>query len=118
MARILVIDDDDQVRDFFREMLEHVGYEVVEASDGNAGIARFTEDPTDLVITDIMMPGKDGLETIEELRRSFPDVKIIAITGEGIHSLPVAYDLGAVRIFEKPIVVNEIREAVRELLNE
>ena len=83
MARILIIDDDEQVRRYLRKILEAQGHEVVAASDGKLGIELCREEPTDLIITDIFMPEKEGLETIGELRRDYPDVKIIAISGGG-----------------------------------
>ena len=83
MKRILVIDDDLQVRQMLRQMLEREGYEVVEAKDGKEGYELYHQAPTDLVITDIIMPKGGGLEVIFELRREFPDVKIIAISGGG-----------------------------------
>lgn len=69
-------------------MLENVGYEIVVAADGKKGIKAFQEKPLDLVITDIFMPEKEGLETIRELKRDFPDVKIIAISGGGGNTTP------------------------------
>jgi CheY-like chemotaxis protein len=83
MLRILIIDDEDQFRSMLRRVLERASYEVVEAQDGNEGIQRCREAPMDLIITDILMPGKEGLETIMDLRREFSQVKIIAISGGG-----------------------------------
>ena len=77
MARILIIDDDDRFRDMLQDMMERNGYEVVSASDGKEGIDLYRKEPTDLVITDIIMPNKEGVETMFELQRDFPDVKII-----------------------------------------
>lgn len=81
MARILVIEDDEQVRNILCEMLEGVGNDMEDAPDGLEGVQTYKEDPTDLVITDLFMPEKDGVETIRELQRDYPDVKVIAITG-------------------------------------
>src|SRR5437762_7182307 len=81
MARILVIDDDAQVRGAVRRVLERAGHTVVDVADGEAGIRAHRERPTDLIITDIFMPEQDGIETIQQLRREFPRVKIIAISG-------------------------------------
>lgn len=83
MTRILVIDDEPQVRAMLRQMLEREGYEVVEAEEGEEGMRRYREQPVDLVITDILMPQKEGIETIRALRRTNPGVKIIAISGGG-----------------------------------
>jgi CheY-like chemotaxis protein len=83
MARILLIDDDEPVRTTLRLTLEHFGHTVIEARDGTEGLALFQHANADLVITDIVMPEKDGLEVLRELRRMHPSVKIIAISGPG-----------------------------------
>ena len=102
-------------------MLMEDGYDVAEAADGNAGMKRFCERPADLVITDLIMPEKEGIETIVELRRRFREVKIIAMSGGGIIEagdyLGMARGVGAHRVFEKPFGVSEMLNAVRELLN-
>ena len=121
MKRILVIDDDAQFRPMLRQMLERAGYEVVDAQDGNEGIKLFREAPTDLVITDIIMPEKEGVETVIELKRDFPDVKIIAISGgsRGIDAkscLSYVKNLGVSRVFAKPFEREELLEAIREQL--
>jgi len=121
MARILVIDDEENVRDLLRDVLEERGHEVLEASDGDLGSALYRERPADLVITDIIMPNKEGLETILDLRRDYPEVKIIAISGGsrvGRHDvLPLARTLGALRTFSKPFNLRELIDAVDELLS-
>ncbi|MFQ6113091.1 MAG: response regulator [bacterium] len=120
MAKILVIDDESQVRMMLREILEDEGYEVAEAPDGKAGLELFRNEPTDLVITDIIMPEKDGLATIRELREISSDVKIIAISGGGhvvrTDYLQVAQIFGAQRVLRKPVGYNELLRAVAELL--
>src|SRR5919108_2919694 len=99
VARILIIDDDDQIRRMLCQALEQAGYEAVEARDGQEGLEHYRAAPTDLIITDILMPGKEGLETIMELRREVPGVKIIAISGGGqtgnMTFLEIARYLGA-----------------------
>lgn len=119
MARVLIIDDNDQVREKLREVLEYAGHEVVEASDGKDGMRFFQKDQTELVITDVLMPEKDGLETIMGLRRDFPDVKIIAISGGGRigpdNYLRTAKLLGAQYTFTKPFKLKELLGAVRDL---
>ncbi|MFO7598523.1 MAG: response regulator [Candidatus Desulfacyla sp.] len=121
MARILVIDDEPSVRELLYAMLIDEGYEVVEAADGKAGMRLFRESPVDLVITDLIMPEKEGIETIMDLRRNFPDVKIIAMSGGGIIQaedyLGMAQGVGAHRVFEKPFGVSDMLKAVRELLD-
>jgi DNA-binding response OmpR family regulator len=120
VARILIIDDDDQLRHMLCQVLEQAGYETVEARDGQEGLERFRTAPTDLIITDILMPGKEGLETIMELRRAVPGIKIIAISGGGqtgnMTFLEVARYLGAYRAFQKPFALRELLNAVREAL--
>lgn len=83
MPLILIIDDDDQIREMLRQMLERAGYEVTDAPNGKVAMKLYREQPADLIITDLIMPGKEGIETIIELRRDFPEVKIIAISGGG-----------------------------------
>jgi len=120
MARILIIEDDDQTRSMLRQVLEREGYEVVDAPDGREGIRLYRGKPTDLIITDIIMPEKEGIETIMELKRDFPDVKIIAMSGGGRigpdEYLHVAKKLGAQRTFAKPVEREEMLKAIRELL--
>ena len=122
MSRILVIDDEEQVRSMFRMALERAEYEVEVACDGKEGIRLFREYPADLVITDLIMPEQEGVETIVELQRDFPDVKIIAISGGGRMApdtyLDIAKKLGALRTFTKPVNRDELLGAVRELLGE
>lgn len=120
MARILVIDDDEQIRIMFRNMLERDGYEVICASNGKEGIRLYRENPADLIITDLIMPEKDGMEIIMELKRDFPEVKLIAVSGGG-HIKPdeylsIANLLGAQCSFTKPFERDEILKAVKELM--
>ena len=118
---LLVIEDDQLVRSVIRRMLEAKGHEVVEAEDGRRGILLYRKKPTDLVITDIVMPTKEGLETIREIRRDFPDVKIIAISGGGRISpndyLDLAKKFGALRTFVKPFEWEDLISAVSEVLS-
>lgn len=81
MESILIIDDEPQIRSMIRLILERSGYTVIEASDGIEGIRRFREKPADLIITDLIMPNKDGIGMIIELKKEFPDVKIVAMSG-------------------------------------
>jgi CheY-like chemotaxis protein len=121
MARILVIDDDNEVRGMVKRMLEREGHQVIEAADGNAGTALYRETQTDLIVTDIVMPQKDGWETIADLRRQFPDARIIAMSGGaeiGAHSyLIMGKRLGADRILEKPVRKEALMKHVVELLS-
>ena len=121
-ARILVIDDDPRMVGLLRQTLEAAGYEVAGAGDGKQGLSLFRQNPADLVIVDLIMimPEKEGMETIQELRAHFPETKIIAISGGGRVRpdplLSAARRLGADRAFLKPFYPGEILEAVRELL--
>lgn len=120
MARILVVDDEAPIRDVMRKMLERAGHVVIEAGDGLEAMQVFEASPTDLVITDILMPDQEGLQTIMELRRDYPDLKIIAISGGGVVGpqtyLRMAEGFGADRTLSKPFTMNDLLEAVRELL--
>lgn len=119
MPRVLVVDDDDDVRELLRQMLERAGYEVSAAADGRQGIAEYRRSAADLIVLDIVMPEKEGLETIMELRRDDPEVKIIAISGGGRIGpqsyIEVARALGAQRTFSKPLDRKDFLAAVREL---
>jgi DNA-binding NtrC family response regulator len=120
MSKILVIDDDAQVRTLLRRALESAGFEVFEAEDGGQGVRAFTSVHPDLVITDIWMPDREGLECIQELRRLAPAVKIFAMSGGSPHSpldvLEMARRFGARRTFWKPFDVEKVVTAVREEL--
>ncbi len=120
MPRILIIDDDDLIRKMLREVLERSGYDVEDASDGKQGLQIFMKNPTDLVITDLVMPEKEGIEIIIELRRDFPNLKIIAISGGGTvgggQYLEVAGKLGADKILNKPLKLKQLVTIVKDLL--
>ena len=118
--RILIIDDERQIRVILKKMLGDKEFDITTASDGNEGMTLFNEKPFDLVITDLIMPQKEGIEVINELRTDYPDVPIIAISGGGQnapgHYLEVAKILGANAIFEKPIERKKILNAVKKSL--
>ena len=116
MARILVIDDEREARIPLRHILQAAGHEVEEASDGLLGLELYRRQPVDLVITDLMMPGKSGLEVIEELREEDPDAKVIAITAYVEEALLEAEALGADRTLLKAVPLQEILKAVEEVL--
>jgi CheY-like chemotaxis protein len=121
MPRILIIDDDDIIKRMLRRMLTRAGYDVLDAADGKEGIERFRENDVDLVITDLIMPEKEGLEMIMELKTDFPDIKIIAMSGgaqmgpEGY--LQLADALGAQRTLKKPIAREDLLAAIEEILD-
>ncbi|MBF0368354.1 MAG: response regulator [Magnetococcales bacterium] len=121
MARILVIDDDVGVRELLRAFLDEAGHQVVEAPDGRQGVQLFRDEPADLVITDILMPEKDGVEVIMELKERYPEVRILAVSGGGRGleaevNLRVAKEFGAMHVLPKPFTQQELQEAVTALL--
>ena len=120
MQKILIIDDDHHILLMIKKMLERAGYEVDLASNGNEGLNLFKKFQADLVITDIIMPEKEGLETIREMKRMRPDLKIIAMSGGGKISadnyLETAKIFGASRILEKPFSQKTMVMAVIDLL--
>ena len=120
MERILIIDDEQQIRSMLRLMLERDGYEVVEASDGIEGISAYRQKPADLIITDLIMPNKDGIGMIIELQKEFPDVKIIAMSGGGLNKpdgyLKGAKKLGAACTLTKPIDREKLLRAVKNVI--
>jgi YesN/AraC family two-component response regulator len=122
MATIYVFDDEASILLMIKKMLEKAGHEVSTALNGREGMDLFNNKKPDLLITDILMPEKEGLETIMELRKKYPDLKIIAISGGGRFGpegyLPGAKLLGADLVFQKPLVQKEFIEAISSLLNE
>ena len=121
MTRILVIDDEESVRTVLRQMLEKEGYEIEDAEDGAVGLKLLHEHLPDLIITDLFMPEKEGIETMIEVRKHFPQVKIIAISGGGrmgkLDLLPMAESFGAQRTLAKPFERQELLETVKEVLS-
>jgi DNA-binding response OmpR family regulator len=115
MARILVIDDEQPVCTLLRVALESAGYEVIDAQDGRTGLALYRQHPTDLIITDILMPELNGLDTILELIREFLNVKVIAMSGgtERGNFLNTAKLLGARQILQKPFSMEKLLTVVR-----
>lgn len=120
MADILVIDDDDDFRAMLCKLLIRAGYRVLDCQNGKKGIALIRKNAVPLVITDLIMPDQEGIETIIQLRKEFPEVKIIAISGGGRGSSDIYLDsamrLGASRCFSKPFETATFLDAVREQL--
>jgi PAS domain S-box-containing protein len=116
-ARILVADDEASVRGFLRELLEEDGYEVIEAADGKQALHQARAGFVDLVITDLIMPEQEGIETIQALNRELPEVGIIAISGalDG-QLLKMARILGASAVFNKPVKPELLLAKVAEML--
>ena len=117
---ILLIDDEQPFRCVLRQVLQNAGYEVIEAANGAEGIRSFLEKPADMIITDIIMPEKEGIETIIELKQDYPDVKLIAMSGGGWYGTDIDFDmakkLGA-QTLDKPFALQELLDVVGELLN-
>ncbi|MBW2109022.1 MAG: response regulator [Deltaproteobacteria bacterium] len=123
MIRILVVDDDVQILRSLRDVLQREGYEVLEATDGKKAIQLCKAQAIDVVITDILMPEKDGLETIKTLRRDYPGVGVIAMSGGGNwlewrDCLSMAGMMGAKRILSKPLSTKEVLDAVCAVLGD
>lgn len=121
MASILVIDDDVQLQEFIRIVLEEAGHEVRCASNGVAGLKSYRQFRADLIVCDLFMPEKEGLETIRELHQEHPQVKVIAISGgcprDGrMDFLPLAKQFGAAAALHKPLVPAELASSVEEVL--
>lgn len=121
MSLILVIDDEEPIRALCARILTHEGYQVIEAPDGNEGVRQYRQHRPDLIITDIIMPEKEGIETIMDLKKEFPLVKIVAISGggqatTGATCLHLAKALGAVKTLAKPFTRQELLDVVRYAL--
>ena len=114
-ATILIIDDEEPIRALLRFALEAAGYEVTEAANGRQGLDLYRQRPTDLVITDMLMPELNGLDMLLDLTREFLHAKVIAISGAGgkQNVLDVAKLLGARQTFEKPFSIPQLLDAVR-----
>ena len=129
MTRVMIIDDEEDIRIILKEVFSRAGFDVVVASDGNEGLNMLREQPADLVITDIIMPGSDGVETAYDIRMEFPKTKIIVMSGGG-NIAPVDYEpsaisttaylasaeaVGADLTITKPFDRDELIKAAREL---
>ncbi len=115
MARILVIDDEQPICTLLRVALESAGHEVMEAHNGRKGLELYRQQPADLIITDILMPEMNGLDTILELIHEFLDVKVIAMSGgtDRGNFLNTAKLLGARQTLQKPFSMEKLLNAVR-----
>lgn len=119
MARILIIDDDDTLRGIIAKSLTHAGHTVTQANNGRKGVAQFKASPTDLVVTDLVMPEQEGMETIKILHRDFPNLPVIAMSG-GLDGSPLYLDLtrrlGARITLTKPFTLQQLKAAIDEIL--
>lgn len=132
MAKILIVDDEEDVRIALKQVLERAGYEVSVAATGNEGLDLMKRDAADLVITDVIMPGIDGITTARKIREKYRDTRIIVISGGGKAApdpyepdaistrsyLASASSAGADRTLTKPFDRKEILRVVRNLLEE
>lgn len=120
MTKVLVIDDDDNLRMMLRLILESLGFAVLEACNGIEGLAVYKSSGADAVLTDLIMPGKEGLETIVELRKINPSLLIIAMTGgqqaSASSNLRMAKYLGAKAVLLKPFSGDDLAKALGSLL--
>ena len=120
MARILVIDDQESIRRVVRRALEQDGHQVMDASDGEMGMQVLARHGADVVITDIFMPGQDGILTLRQIRKQFPGLKVIVISGgDSTGMMDLRKDaelLGAVKSLQKPFTSRELVELVRSVL--
>ena len=120
MAKILIIDDEKPIREALSALAIAAGHEPLCAADGRQGMAKFASFQPDLVITDILMPEQEGVETINELRKLSPDLPIIAISGGGragsMSFLKIAERFGANRTIAKPFAASVIMAAFNDLL--
>jgi CheY-like chemotaxis protein len=122
MKRILLVDDDDLARGYFRTLLQGAGYEVVEAADGKEAVTAYRATACDLIVLDIFMPRMGGLDLIMELDPKSSGTPVIALsgggTGTGADPLHLAETLGAARSFRKPFDYRKFLDAVKELVGE
>ncbi len=120
MARILIIDDDPDMRSLIEQTLKSAGHDIEMAADGKEGLRNYDARPADVVITDLYMPNKGGLETIIELRRRCPDIPIIALSGTGAADkmLSIAQKFGAFASLHKPFTSHELVAAVSKAIEQ
>jgi CheY-like chemotaxis protein len=113
---VLVCEDDASVRLVLGRMLERLGCRVTEAEDGDDALAKYKKDPADVVLTDMVMPGMDGVETIRAFRKRHPEVRVVAMSGGAMAGavlyLNLAIQLGAAAVLPKPFSVEELTRAL------
>ncbi len=114
--RVLVVEDDNEVRSMLNDYLTFLGYQTDTAADGLDGLNKIKEHTYDLVITDIAMPYVSGIGIISILKKDYPDIPVIAITGYGYHAEELAQEKHADYIMGKPFDVQKLKEAVKRLL--
>lgn len=121
MPRVLIADDEIMVRSMLREVFQNAGFQTIEAGNGAEAMRLLSENVVDLAVMDLIMPETEGLETIIQLKKFHPTIKIIAITGGlrggSVDLLPMAKVLGAHRAFQKPVSGRDLIAAANELLD-
>ena len=122
MAKILIVDDEASIRTMLTHMLEQDGHEVIVAEDGEKGACLYRERLPDVVISDLVMPNKNGIDMILELKKEYPGLRMIAISGGGgitgaFDYLPTAKLVGANSILKKPFGIQELRDVLQNTLN-
>lgn len=121
MPKILIIDDNDDLRDTLVVLLEDQGYDVIWASDGASGVGAFHDARPDLVLTDVIMPNSDGVEAIRRIRGIDPAARIVAMSGGSIagndYQLRMAKEAGAMEVLAKPFEVDDLVAVVERCLN-
>ena len=122
MSHILVIDDDEHIRELINIMLEGEGHSVVLAEDGMIGLKRLEQETFDLIITDIIMPNQEGIETIVQIKAKNPEAKILAISGGGrigsTNYLTLAENFGVDKTMSKPFYHKDFIGCIKELLEQ
>ncbi len=115
--RVLVVDDDPGVREVVRMMLESAGYHVSLASNGKRAMESLQKEPFDLILTDLVMPEQEGIETIKAIRRDYPDLKVVAMSGAfGGDYLRIASLLGAHGTIPKPLALEHVLKVIGDTL--
>lgn len=122
MANILVVDDEKNVRDMVVKMIKPLGHKLSEAENGLQAIESCRSTAFDLVITDLVMPGKHGIDLIMDLKKEFPNIPVIAISGGGgingrFDYLEIAKLAGVTKIMKKPFEMSDMRQAVNEIFD-
>jgi DNA-binding response OmpR family regulator len=120
MPRILIVEDDDELAGFLSEKLQERGYEIVTAPDGVQALKTLETQSFDLVLTDIVLPEKEGVQTIREIKQINPNLPIVAMSGGGIGSSNLYLDLarfaGASRTIPKPFTIGELLAVIEDVL--
>ncbi|PCJ55031.1 MAG: response regulator [Candidatus Hydrogenedentota bacterium] len=119
MAKILIIEDDQSMREIMAELLALDNYETVLAADGDVGVETYRQEHPDLVITDLIMPNKDGVMVVQELKEEFPEARIMVISGtQDLSKFSEAVKFNANRILTKPFETDQLLDAVAQLIDE